>query len=76
MSINLAALTKSLIERRKQLGYTQRQLDDIIGVSDSMVAKWESGMRFPTTKSLERWAPALGFQVRLGRAPVKKRKPH
>ena len=75
MSITTASLVGTLVERRKALGISQRQLDGMIGVSESMVAKWESGMRFPTTKSLERWAQALGYTVQLRPRPVKKRKP-
>lgn len=29
---------------RKELGYTQRELADKIGVSDKTVSKWETGV--------------------------------
>jgi transcriptional regulator with XRE-family HTH domain len=76
MSITTTSLVSALVDRRKELGLSQRQLDQMIGVSESMVAKWESGMRFPTTKSLERWASALGFQVQLRPRPVKQKRKH
>lgn len=32
---------------RKQIGLTQRELGDIIGVSDKTVSKWECGNGIP-----------------------------
>ena len=55
----------ALIKRRHDLGYSQRQLDKLVGVSDCMIAKWEAGLRHPTAASLEKWANALGLRLEL-----------
>lgn len=38
---------KFISEERKRKGYTQRQLADILGISDKTVSKWERGNGFP-----------------------------
>jgi transcriptional regulator with XRE-family HTH domain len=63
----------ALIKRRRDLGITQRALDDMVGVSDCMIAKWESGQRSPTALSLEKWANALGLKLALVVAGKQKR---
>jgi transcriptional regulator with XRE-family HTH domain len=52
-----------LIERREHLGISQRELEERLGVSARMVAKWESRMRSPTAANLDRWAQALGLKL-------------
>jgi len=52
-----------LAERRKRLGYTQRDLEEQMGLSDRMVAKWEAYIRSPTAANLDRWAQALGLRL-------------
>jgi transcriptional regulator with XRE-family HTH domain len=54
-----------LIERREHLGMSQRDLEERLGVSERMVAKWESRRRNPTALNLDRWARALGLKVAL-----------
>lgn len=65
---------EALVQRRQDLGLTQRELDKLIGVSDCMVAKWEAGHRQPTASSMERWAAALGMRVDLSVASRKRKK--
>ncbi len=36
-----------IAEERKNKGYTQRQLADILGISDKTISKWERGNGFP-----------------------------
>jgi transcriptional regulator with XRE-family HTH domain len=55
----------TLVQRRQALGHSQRALDEMVGVSESMVAKWESGYRNPTLRSAGRWAAALGLRLEL-----------
>ena len=52
-----------LIHRRKTLGLTQRDLEERMGVSERLVAKWETYDRSPTAANLERWAAALGLRI-------------
>ena len=56
-------LIGQLVERRKKLRLSQADLDQMIGVSDSMVAKWESKARLPGAFVLMCWAKALGLKL-------------
>ena len=50
-------------ERREQLGMTQGQLAERLGVDQGTVAHWELGTRMPRLGSLRAWADALGWPV-------------
>ncbi len=41
-----------IAKERKSKGYTQRQLADILGISDKTVSKWERGNGFPEVSLL------------------------
>lgn len=41
-----------IAKERKRKGYTQRQLADILGISDKTVSKWECGNGFPEVSFL------------------------
>lgn len=41
-----------LAERRQELGLTQQQVADYVGVKQSAVAYWESGKRMPSVQRL------------------------
>lgn len=43
---------KFIAERRKSKGYTQRQLSDILKISDKTISKWECGNGFPEVSLL------------------------
>jgi ribosome-binding protein aMBF1 (putative translation factor) len=64
---------RKLTARRNALGITQRALDEMVGVSNCMIAKWESGQRHPTAQSLIKWAKALGLRVELVQPTTRKR---
>jgi transcriptional regulator with XRE-family HTH domain len=52
-----------LIRRREHLGMQQRELEEKLGLSERMVAKWENRLRSPTAANLDRWAAALGLRL-------------
>ena len=56
-------LISQLVERRKKLRLSQADLDQMIGVSESMVAKWESKARLPGAFVLMCWAKSLGLKL-------------
>ncbi len=58
-------LIQQLRERREKLGLTQVKLQELIGVADNLVAKWEVGMRKPSGFLLFCWADALGCKLKL-----------
>ena len=43
---------KFIAEERKRKNYTQRQLADILGISDKTISKWERGNGFPEVSLL------------------------
>jgi transcriptional regulator with XRE-family HTH domain len=77
LSIIIEQMIVALVKRRNDLGYSQRELDKLVGVSDCMIAKWEAHHRSPTAESLEKWAAALGLRLELkatdSRPPKRKR---
>lgn len=43
---------KFIAEERKRKGYTQKQLAEILGISDKTISKWERGNGFPEVSLL------------------------
>lgn len=54
---------KFIREMRKEKGLTQKQLADLLYVSDKAVSKWENGGCFPDIKMLDQLAEHLGVSV-------------
>lgn len=50
-------------QTRKELGYTQKELADKVGVSDKTVSKWETGKGLPDISSLMPLCDALKVNV-------------
>lgn len=48
-----------LVQRRKELGFTQDDVNYKLGVADASVSKWECGYRTPTPFNLYCWAQVL-----------------
>lgn len=53
----------AIIKLRKKLNLTQQQLADKIGVSQPMIARWESGSGNITMKNMERIAQATSKKL-------------
>ena len=58
-------LIKQFQLRRYQLGLTQPDVDQKIGVATGLCAKWEMGNRKPTLFNAYCWAEALGCDIKL-----------
>jgi hypothetical protein len=54
-----------LVARRIKMGYSQSWVNEIIGVGDGLVAKWETGQRRPSGFLLFCWVEALQCQLQL-----------
>lgn len=48
---------------RKRLGYTQTEIAEKIGVTQSTVSLWESGQTHPRTKHIPRAAEVYGVDA-------------
>ena len=58
------AKTGALIAaRRKELGLTQKELSELLHISDRTVSKWERGAGFPDVSLLEPLADALDLSI-------------
>lgn len=60
-------LIAALVHARKTRGVSQAALDEIIGVSEGLTAKWESRARFPGAFYLMCWCKALGVTLCLSK---------
>ena len=58
-------LRKALAARRKELGWSQRELDDITGLQEGYVSKLECGDRCFGPLSLALTLQALGVEILL-----------
>ena len=52
-----------IIDRRRELGMTQRQLADKLSISFQSVSKWENGIAYPSISILYNLAIALDVTV-------------
>ena len=50
--MNQMVTGKFIASERKRKGYTQRQLADLLQISDKTVSKWERGNGFPEVSLL------------------------
>ncbi|MGN0268683.1 MAG: helix-turn-helix domain-containing protein [Lachnospiraceae bacterium] len=54
---------KKISECRKQKGMTQKELAELLNITDKAVSKWERGLNFPDIALLEQLADALQISV-------------
>jgi len=57
------ALVDLLRARRQQLGISQIELSERLGVTESLVARWETRDKRPTSDNLWCWCHALGVRL-------------
>lgn len=54
---------KFISDERKAKGYTQKQLSELLGISDKTISKWECGIGFPDVSLIEPLATSLGITI-------------
>ena len=54
---------KFILEMRKQKGLTQKELAELVGISDKTISKWECGNSMPDISYLEALCNSLGITV-------------
>lgn len=57
------AFAVRLRELRETKGLLQRELAELVGMSQSTVARWEAGDREPTLQTLPQLADVLGTSI-------------
>lgn len=55
---------KYILKSRKDLKLTQKQLSDMLNISDKTVSKWERGLGCPDVSILPELAKVLGVTVK------------
>jgi len=63
------AIVQALINARKNVGLTQKQLSERTGIAQSDISKLESGDGNPSIKTLKRLAAAMDMTLRIEFAP-------
>ncbi len=61
--MDMSKIGKLIAQRRKNLGYTQDEFGEIIGVSGKAVSKWERGLSTPDVSLLNRIAVELKISI-------------
>jgi ribosome-binding protein aMBF1 (putative translation factor) len=64
------ALASAMIEARTAANMTQEAVAKVMGTTQAVVARLESGRHLPSTRTLERFAHATGTRLRIGFEPV------
>ena len=54
---------KYIAEKRKQLGMTQKQLAEQVGITDKAVSKWERGKSIPDSAVMEELCEVLNISI-------------
>jgi len=63
------AIVQALIDARKNVGLTQKQLSERTGIAQSDISKLESGGGNPSLRTLKRLAAAMDMTLRLEFTP-------
>lgn len=58
-------IAAELLRARRRAGFSQAELADRMGTSQSTIARLESGQTLPSTKTLLRYAEATGTRVQV-----------
>lgn len=61
--MDLVKIGKFIAEMRKKQGFTQKELADMLGVSDKTVSKWETGRSMPDNTILLKLCQSLAISV-------------
>ncbi len=61
--MNQVNIGKFIAEKRKEKGYTQQQLADMLLVSNRSVSRWENGLNMPDLSLLEPLCEILGITL-------------
>ncbi|MBR5429093.1 MAG: helix-turn-helix transcriptional regulator [Firmicutes bacterium] len=60
---NKETMGRIIASKRKELGLTQLELAEKMGVTDKAVSKWERDLSYPDVSSLPRLADVFGMSV-------------
>jgi ribosome-binding protein aMBF1 (putative translation factor) len=64
------ALAAAIIEARARAGLTQEQVAQLMHTTQSNIARLEAGRTTPSTRTLERFAEAVGARLKISFEPI------
>ena len=67
------ALASAIAEVRGRAGLTQEQVAQLMHTTQSNIARLEAGRTVPSTRTLERFARAVGTRLKISFEPVSTR---
>ena len=56
-------MARELVAARSKAGMTQEQVAQVMGTTQSVVARLESGKRMPSLRTVQRYAQAIGARA-------------
>ena len=59
------AIMQAMIDARKEIGITQKQLAEATGIAQADISRLESGNANPSLRTLKRLAAGMGMRVRI-----------
>ncbi len=68
MSIQYKSLVEQLVIERHKQKISQEQLASMIGVTNSLIHKWEQHKRIPSGFMLSCWVDSLGCKIEVVKA--------
>ena len=57
-------IIRAMMDARKEMGLTQKQLSELTGIAQADISKIENGNANPSLKTLQRLAAAMGKKVK------------
>ena len=63
------AIIKAMLEARKSMGMTQKELSDKTGITQGDISKLESGNANPSVRTLQRLASGMGMKLKIEFVP-------
>jgi ribosome-binding protein aMBF1 (putative translation factor) len=64
------ALSAAITEARARAGLTQEQVAQLMHTTQSNIARLEAGRTTPSTRTLERFAQAVGARLKISFEPI------
>ncbi|MBI5721428.1 MAG: helix-turn-helix transcriptional regulator [Burkholderiales bacterium] len=67
------ALAEEIAQARSRAGLTQAEVAERMHTTQSNIARMEAGRTTPSTRTLEKFAQAIGAKLRISFEPVRQR---
>ena len=64
------AIIQAMIDARKSVGMTQKELAERTGIAQGDISKLETGSANPSLKTLQRLAERMGMRLKLEFVPI------